>query len=379
MNILIAGYGNIGKALHSLLGQVKTTTVDSIYICDKELDGITAQEWIKKQGKKIHAVVNLTGQPSEELLSVCQQHHLNYIDTGLDLTENDTRTLATAFQELRESSIDITALVGFGMNPGIIEYIYHCCAPNRPHSAIELEYDTASWIGKNEVFNTWSPLFYFKEAVDYTPYFYKKDNGINYLSYPGIYADVSFSIDGVDRTFNLIPHEEIMTMGRANQYCRSCAFLYQAPRAMQKFVQENHSHVTLSQIKQIPVPKSNLQGEDIIGMLIDDNSSYLQYCFNRTSHSETLSNGTQRINATNWQVACGVYLALELLPLLKKGVYTMTDIAPRFSTEIEKHLRSIHFSLESRKFEKESLRWDDNIMDSLSNRNATRPHQHLPE
>ncbi len=370
MRVLIAGYGNIGKAVHALIKSVNKTSVTSIEICDKDIHGITVQQWLDSNHDKVDTVLNLTGHGSESILAYCQKYGLNYIDTGFDLADDDPRNLAAAFQEFRSTPVNITALVGFGMNPGIIEYIYHRAAPQKPHIAIELEYDTASWC-KKEIFNTWSPLYYFMEAVNYSPYFYRKDEKVCFLSSAGIDIEIPLKVDGTNRIFNLIPHEEIVTMGASNKYCEFCAFFYQAPVAIQSFLKNNGNTLDCETVKKIPVPGNGLEGEDISGMLIDDGSAYLTYHFTKFSHAKCLADfkdvNNKGISATALQVASGVYIAIESLPYIGPGIYTMTDIAQRISPYIEKALNEINLPLEFRKFHVDEIKWDRNIVKDLMN------------
>ena len=91
MRILIAGYGNTGRAVDTLIKNSAKTSISSIELCDTKIHGITVQEWIIDKHSKIDTVINLTGEPSENILSLCWKYKLDYIDTGLDMREDDLR------------------------------------------------------------------------------------------------------------------------------------------------------------------------------------------------------------------------------------------------------------------------------------------------
>ncbi|MCL5036446.1 MAG: hypothetical protein M1269_04925 [Chloroflexi bacterium] len=362
MNILIAGFGNIGRAIDSLLRNSKSTKVSSIYLCDNKFHGITVQEWIKKYYNKINLVINLTGEPTDKILSLCQEYNLDYIDTCIELSDNDSRTLATAFQEIRSTKSNVKALIGFGMNPGIIEYIYSMSMPKTRHIAVEFEYDTATLKG-DQVFNTWSPTSYYLESIIEPPFFYSKKHQIYYLPSPGAKIEALLNIDGIKRIFHLIPHEELISIGDSNRYCELCAFFYQPPLSIQEFIKDNLYNINFQKVKNILPPTSEIFGEDTVGIIIDSGNKHLSYHFNKASHSECIRTFKDRdnkgVNATSWQVACGIFVALELISFVDPGIYTMSNLATKFSSQIEKILSELNFYIDYREFDSQKIGWEN--------------------
>jgi hypothetical protein len=249
----------------------------------------------------------------------------------------------------------------------LIEFIYYICSPNKQHVAIEVEYDTATW-KEEKVFNTWSPASLLKESLLYKPFFYSKDSWIRTMPFPSIEIESELNIDGIVRRFNLVPHEEVISMGQSNDMCKVCAFLYQPPVAIQSFLRQNRYTIDLIDIKQVPTPTDGICGTDTIGMLIHSDDDFLTYHFNCASHLTYSRNFRDRdnkgVNATNWQVACGVYVGIEILPYVKPGVYTMSDLAKTLSSRIERELADLGFLIENREFHSQEIGWEK-ILDVL--------------
>ena len=366
-----------------MIAKARSTKVSTVYISDEKIDGIKAQEWITNCWQKIDTVINLTGEPTDHIFSLCKKYNLDYIDTAFELLEDDDRTLDAEFQRLRLSKCDVKALIGFGMNPGLIEYIYFQSAPNKKHIAIELEYDTAAY-NKTGVFNTWSPASYFLESIIYKPYFYKKTDPVNFLSFPAILNEVKLQVDGKERNFNVTPHEEVVTMGTSNRLCEYCAFLYQAPVTMQQFMKNRFldcakPKICAKDMENILTPGDGIIGNDIIGMMTYSGNEYLTYTFNNSSHSECSNKIRDRynngVNATSWQVACGVFAALEILDLVQAGIYTMSDISKKYSSIVEKVLSGLQFDLERKEFHKDEIKLNS-ILDIF--RNSSRCKGRIP-
>ncbi len=359
MRVLIAGYGNIGRAVEALINKVQPAVVSKITICDRHLQGLTVQQWLANWHETVDVVVNVTGAPLGSIFALCQRYHLDYIDTGMELGSGEYRTLGEAFRDFRKVKSDIRALIGFGMNPGLIEYIYYLSALKRKHVAIELEYDTASWVG-GDLFNTWRPESFCQEATVEQPFWVRRGQ-LQLLPPPGLKLEVGLTVDGVERTFHLIPHEEIAVMSSSQEHCQLCAFLYQAPLAMERFLKINWGRMDAQALKKIPTPGDGLVGHDNIGMLISDEGKKLVYYYNRGDHAACSNYYHDRegrgINATSWQVACGVYVALKILPLLPPRVYCMTDLAAKYSDYIERGLSELNFELKRREFDPQGLQW----------------------
>ena len=87
MRVLLAGYGNTGRAIDALIVSYPAMSVSSVHICDKKIHGITAQEWLRDRHQLVDVVINLTGESPWELLSLCERYRLDYIDSAIDMLE----------------------------------------------------------------------------------------------------------------------------------------------------------------------------------------------------------------------------------------------------------------------------------------------------
>ncbi|GEM_PF-1212629 len=360
MRVLLAGYGNTGRAIDALIVSYPAMSVSSVHICDKKIHGITAQEWLRDRHQLVDVVINLTGESPWELLSLCERYRLDYIDSAIDMPENAVRNVETCYQALRSRSHDNRILVGFGMNPGLVEYIYHTAKPDTLHTAIELEYDTA-WRPQPGVFSTWSPQAYFYEAIAFAPYYYTRKSQHAFCHPPAIELDTHLSLDSVARRFNVLPHAEVVSMGKSSALCEACAFLYQPPVTMQEFMKANWSRLDATSVQDIPTPGDGLQGCDTVGMLIHTGASRTPYFYNSASHALCSHRFKDRydrgVNGTCWQVACGLCVALQLLSHLRPGAYNMTDVAASWSRQIRRVLIDIGFAIERRDYDVDELPW----------------------
>ena len=213
MNILIAGYGNIGKAIHSLLKKYPIDNIENIYIAEIE-EGLDAESGILKYNKQLDIVVNAVPEDNESIVQMCEKHGIHYIDTGFELTYK----IKDIMKPNNKSNSQIKKMWGFGMNPGLIEYMYRKQNLTKKHIVIEFETDTAASAHFSGVFNTWSPETYITESSIETPYAYV--NGLTRkIERNKTGADIELFFDGVKRKYLWIPHEELYSIANSNNNC----------------------------------------------------------------------------------------------------------------------------------------------------------------
>lgn len=145
--------------------------------------------------------------------------------------------------------------------------------------------------------------------------------------------------DGKKHKYLWIPHEEIYTIINLNPLCKLCAFLYSAPQKLQEHLIQLRGEQSLLQ-NEIPV-LHDIEGYDCVGILIYDDSKNLTYTYNKANHQHCFKEYS--CNGTSWQVACGIYVALTIMPFLDLGSYTFSNVPKSLFHIIDKTLENLNF------------------------------------
>ncbi len=333
MSILLAGYGNIGKALVSIMKEQHT--FQDIIICDIN-NGMDCRDYIRKHHNELEAVLNLTDLQTNEVLDLCVTYGLDYLDAGIE-DFPPGKTAYEYYNELLQTKTSARALFGFGMNPGLVEVLYFAHRPQEEHVAFVFEFDDAR--KGEEIFNTWSASSYYDEAVHDDKFLAVQGKGGLVVPNPG---PLRLTAGGRQREFLLIPHEEVFSLCRKNKKCLASAFLYQAPPAIQHYFENHGAQLTDQQVRAFP-SLYDVQGHETVGMLFyTPGNDNVRYVYNRVCHEEIFKRfGT---NGTCWQTALGAYLGLYLRNLLPKGcVATVSDIAETYKDDIALFLQKNGF------------------------------------
>lgn len=334
MNILLAGYGNIGKAFMRLVE--KYGCKDKITICDLEYNNIDALEYINEHSAEIDFVINLTGLRTNLFLDLIDKYNIMYLDAGIENADEEI-TSYDYYKKLLETKVNTKVLLGFGMNPGIIEHIYFKNLPNKKHFAIVFETDMAT--KGNEIFNTWSCESYYLEACVNNKFISTPNNPYIIVDYPPI----PFTVENQRREYLIIPHEEVFSIQRLSPLCDASMFIYQAPVRIQEYLLRNK--VSENQAKRLKT-QMDVVGNENVGMLIYDYSDNLVYYHNTVSHEEIFKEFNT--NATCWQTACGVYLGMEMIEIVEEGtIATVSDLSIKYPNEIDAVLKKIDFHIQT--------------------------------
>ena len=342
--VLVAGYGNIGKALEKI-SQYHGLDYKFVFI-DHNLN-CSIEEYLRSRYDGCEGVlINLTGAPSREIMVMCDERKINYIDTGIEVdTVNGEKDVIGAFEAFKSSQINTKAIIGAGMNPGIIEVIYRKYKPDYPHAVIEVEVDTAKSIGSDKtLFNTWCSYSLYSEfCLDDSFLYHGKVKSLNKCA-KELVIDETFCGETV--RFNIVPHEEIISMAQSSEHCSLSAFLYSPPVKITDYLINTANEVIQREINDVSV-FDNISGRDCIGILICDTEnlqSPSHYYFNCADHQKCFEK--YGVNGTNWQVACGVLAALNVIDSLEAGKpYTMTDIADKHYQSIIEFLTTLGFHI----------------------------------
>lgn len=338
LKILLGGDGNISKALRCIV-RMHGGDYDFHVVDIKE--GTELLQEIKNHGKEYDVVVNLTDAAIDPFYQLCAQMGIDYIDASM---EGDENMLTQYLRMISYPHPESRMLCGWGMNPGLIEYMYELHKPKGRHYAIEFETDSAM-SEKGKVFGTWCVPSYYSESVESAPTIYSKNKSLVEFEAQKL---TNLTYNGVLHQYKLIPHEETISIVNRNENCLGSCFLYQAPIGLQTYFNDHHD-LSEKEVHNIPVYHGGLTGDDTVGMLIyevDGEQPY--YIYNTASHETKFEQ--YGINGTCWQTASGVYLALEYIKHLPKGATcTLTDAAKKNPEYFARELRRLHFDIDIQK------------------------------
>lgn len=348
MRYLLMGSGAIGK---SLLAIIKNLQEDyDITVCDPKLNGVTGQEMIRKRHQDFDAVINLTQEKTLPVMELCDTYGLAYIDAGFECEESgfaEPSACHDSFAKMTGSSGKGRQLLGFGMNPGIIEYMVKVYAPDRPYLAVTFETDTPiPPVGSEEqVFGTWCPTTYYGEAAECASNVVGK--GGSYIHVPSAKRrNHKLTTKIGTYLYDVTPHDELYSIAKFNELCRGAAFIFHAPDNLQRFAHDNPvpTPEIWKKVSEIPV-YDDLKGEERVGVIFYDGTDNLSYVENRVKHADCYKKIGR--NATSWQTACGVYIAIQLLPDIQEGTrLTFSQATDIYKDKIGEILRKLDFKIE---------------------------------
>jgi len=213
--ILLAGYSNIAHAFEKIMEEQEPQDSYTLTPCDLA-DGNDVMEYLPHHADEFDIVLNTSLANSIELSQMCIRLGLDYIDVGIEDGIGNVNNTPSDYTALMK---DMTAwktrsrvMLGFGVNPGILEHIYQKYKPQGPHYAFELEHDDAR-SREHKVFGTWSPFMYVEEAVFAEKVVVKKQGAVvvdQRLQAEG--GAMTLTYHGQKRRYLPIHHEELMSM-----------------------------------------------------------------------------------------------------------------------------------------------------------------------
>ncbi|MCR4922241.1 MAG: hypothetical protein K5945_11145 [Bacteroidaceae bacterium] len=340
--ILLAGYGNIAHAFEKIMQEQEEPGSYTLSTCDLA-DGNDVMEYLPHHAEKFDVVVNTSLANSIALSKMCIRLGLDYIDVGIedgyDNIDGTPSDYTALMKKMMNWKCHSHIMLGFGINPGILEHVYQKYKPAGPHYAFELEHDNAT-SRDHKVFGTWSPFMYVEEAV-FAEKVVVDRNGAkvvdNRLRAEG--GTMTLTYRGRKRRYLPIHHEELMSMMISCPDLLGTAYLFQAPVGLQDYCLRKGKAMTHFQIFAIPVPQ-NLQGEDHVGILFWDCGERLYWVKNSTMNQSTwLRYG---VNAVCWQTASGAWIAYRLLDEVGKDhPHTMTELSQKMASKIDGLLNTI--------------------------------------
>lgn len=354
--ILLCGYGNINRTFHKIIQEQEPEDSYSVTICERK-EGNEILSWLPLHHDEVDVVVNACSSDTLPILELCMRLGLDYIDVGIDDSEqyfgrsrqgDDSYSAEDSLNilpELQSRPCHSHVMLGFGINPGILEHIYVKYKPTYKHLAFELEEDD-SYSDVTPLFGTWSPVMYASEST-----LFKK-----FIAYKGHAVDITGVMeeqgpvvlqgrDGRTRRYIFVPHEELYSMMNSDPNCLGCGYLFQMVPTLQAYCLEHGGDMRLDDVRKIPVLR-HCQGEDKVGMLfwqLNEDGTLADrnyWMYNRTTNEDAWHRYGE--NSVCWQTATGIWIAYKLLDRVSADhAHTMTELSAEHSKYIDELLEQI--------------------------------------
>jgi len=250
------------------------------------------------------------------------------------------------FEKNRHDFTRSTAIICSGMNPGVVQWmaleLIKISPDNIPLGCYIVEHDNSfyadnSLAKKKTIYTTWSPECFLDEAILSYPMFLKHHMPL--FLYEKVY-DMEFKVTLGERNFTgcLMPHEEAITLGKL--FDMETGFIYKTNDHTSELIRANLDHIDdLWQwdMEVLDPALEELEGEDLVGVLLvyEDKEKFM---YNVLSNKEVFNK--YKVNATYFQVACGIYGAISTLLLdnLPQGIYYVDELLLKTNTNYGKYL-----------------------------------------
>ncbi|MGE5701848.1 MAG: S-adenosylmethionine decarboxylase related protein [Clostridia bacterium] len=312
----------------------------SLYTFDLRETNLLHQHLIQT-GTKL--VIDVSWADTIEILEVCDELGIPYVNTALETTEVDECedfegvTLLErwrVFQENRGRFTNTRAIVGSGMNPGVVQWmaleLMKQSPEETPLACYIVEQDTSffadpSVVEKKTLYCTWSPECFLDEAILSFPLFMKQKTPL--MIYDDVYErEYKVTLGSKQFTGCLMPHEEVLSLG--SLYEMETGFIYRVSDYTTDLIRENLDNIhDLWDWKHVVLDPSEqeLVGEDLVGVLLvyKDRERYM---YNVQKNAEIAA--AHGINATYYQVASGLFGAIctVLLEQVPPGVHLVDEL-----------------------------------------------------
>lgn len=292
---------------------------------------------------KTSIVVDISWADTIETLNCCNKLGVVYINSAFENTYIDETDEFEGFglseryelfEKRRDEFTNTTSIIGSGMNPGVVQWmalkVMNSISDKKPKACYIVETDNSFYIDeslaqKDTIYTTWSPECFLDEAILSYPLFMKQYNQL--FLYEEVYS-LEFKVTLGEKEFYgcLMPHEEVLSLG--SLYDMECGFIYKVNDHTTKIIRDNIDNLDDlwdAPMKVLDPLEYPLKGEDLVGVLLvyDDKEIYM---YNVLSNKEVFDK--YKVNATYFQVACGLYGAIStiLLDNTPKGIYYVDEL-----------------------------------------------------
>ncbi|MHB8125022.1 MAG: S-adenosylmethionine decarboxylase related protein [Desulfitobacteriaceae bacterium] len=300
-------------------------------------------------------VIDCSWADTVDTLRICDELNINYINTAFENIIMDENELYEGFGLIERYNIfeknkhdfkRTTAIICSGMNPGIVQWmaldLIKKSPEKNPLGCYIVEHDNSFYADKTladkkTIYTTWSPECFLDEAILSYPMFLK--HRMPLFLYENVY-DNEFKVSLGERNFNgcLMAHEEAITLGKL--FDMETGFIYKINDHTSELIRANLDHIDdLWQwdMEVLDPAIEELDGEDLVGVLLvyEDQEKFM---YNVLSNKDVFNK--YKVNATYFQVACGIYGAISTLLLdnLPQGIYYVDELLLKTNTKYGKYL-----------------------------------------
>jgi homospermidine synthase len=275
-------------------------------------------------------VIDVSLADTNDMLACCNELGVFYLNSALENTAVDEGEslygfpLAERFKRFEEKKDRFTntkAIVGSGMNPGVVQWMAHELLGKHtdkpPLACYIVEHDTSffsakEFIDKDTIYASWSVECFLDEAILSYPMFVSHHMPL-YLYEEVYHAEYKVRLGNKKFQGCLMPHEEVLSLGKL--YDMEFGFIYRVNEHTTNLIKDNLYRVDdlLDWNHQLIDPEiGQVIGEDLVGVLLvfDDHEEYIYNVLNTKEIYPKYNT-----NATYFQVACGLYGALASLML----------------------------------------------------------------
>lgn len=301
-------------------------------------------------------VIDCSFADTVETLSLCNELNIDYINTAFENTMIDEDESYDGFglieryqifESNRQDFNQVTAIIGSGMNPGVVQWmaleLMKANPEEKPMGCFIVEQDDSFYADRKRVredtlYTTWSTECFLDEAILGYPMFLKHRTPL--FLYEHVY-NLEFKVSLGDKHFSgcLMAHEEVVTLGKL--FDMETGFIYKVNDHTSEIIRRNLDNVDDLwnwNMEVLDPEKGELIGEDLVGVLLvyPDKERYM---YNILSNQEVFNQ--YKVSATYFQVASGIYGALStfLLDDLPPGIYYVDELLLNTSTKYGEYLK----------------------------------------
>lgn len=304
---------------------------------------------------KTNMVIDVSWADTIGTLQCCNKLGIHYVNTALENTSVDDNMDAERFslleryrlfEEYKPKFRNASAIIGSGMNPGVVQWMAVNMIKDNisetPLGCYIIEHDNSflsdkSLASNNTIYTTWSPECFLEEAAMNYPVFVRQHTPL--FLYKEVYSQ-EFKVSLGKKQFYgcLVPHEEVLTLGKL--FDMEFGFIYKINEHSTRLIRKNIRNLDILWERPMEVLDpacSELSGQDLVGvLLVYDNKE--RYVYNVLRNKEVFAR--YHINATYFQVACGIYGAIStiLLDDIPPGAYYVDELILKTSSRYGEYL-----------------------------------------
>ncbi|MEH7220077.1 S-adenosylmethionine decarboxylase related protein [Bacillus toyonensis] len=293
--------------------------------------------------KSTSVVIDVSGADTIRVLSCCNELGIFYINSALEneAVDQDDSLLGfqlteryTRFEKEKEKFTNTKAIIGSGMNPGVVQWMVVELMKERPNEQPQacyiVEHDTSflndtALIKPYTLYTSWAVERFLDEAIWSYPMYMSHHRPLYF--YEDVYAS-EYKVKLGKREFYgcLMPHEEVLILGK--NFNMEVGFLYRINEYTTNVIRQNLDKVEdlWNWNRKVFNPaEEEVAGEDLVGvLLVYENGE--TYMYNVMNSSQVFHK--YKTNATYFQVGCGIYAGLcsLLLDHFGQGAYYVEEL-----------------------------------------------------